>query len=195
MPLARVNVTWSNFPGAPGLSTLFLENPPTQAQIDSVRTFFNAFNALVPSGLTTQVPSTGDVINEVDGKIVDSWTVGTTPLPSAGIGTGSYAGNAGAVVNWLATGIVNGRRVRGRTFLVPLVQTAYDTQGSLASASITLISNAAQAYIAGADFAGRVWARPYVDPKGVNPSRPGSSHQITKSRVPDLAVSLRSRRI
>lgn len=186
MAMARVSVAWQNWPGAPGVSQMFLLNPPSQGNVDAIRTFFNALVGNIPSGLTIQVPSSGDVISESTGEITGTWSVGSTPAVVTGTGSGAYAGNAGAVVHWLTAGVVVGRRVRGRTFLVPLTG-VYDTAGSLSSAFLTSLTTAAAAYVTGQGGVAVVWSRPA-------PGRSGSLHSITSSRVPDLAVSLRSRR-
>lgn len=165
---------------------MFLLNPPSQGNIDAIRTFFNALITFLPSGLTVQVPSSGDVISETDGTITGTWSVASTPAVVTGSAVASYAGNAGGVIHWLTAGVVVGRRVRGRTFIVPMVS-AFDTSGSLSSGALTALSNAAAAYVTGQAGVAVVWSRPA-------PGRSGSLHSITSSRVPDLAVSLRSRR-
>lgn len=188
MTLARVNVAWQNWPGAPGVSTFFLDPTPAQATIDSIRTFFNAVAGYIPAGLTISVPSSGDEISESTGVINGQWSVATTPTVISCTGTGAYAGNAGAVIHWLTQGVVANRRVRGRTFLVPLVNTAYESNGSLSSAFITALSNAGNALVAANPGLINVWSRP-------RPGQSGIQSSVTSTRVPDLAVSLRSRRV
>lgn len=192
---ARLRVSWQNWPGAPGLSTFYFLQAPTQAEVDAVRTFFNALAALIPSGLTITVPNSGDIFTGDNGGLTDVWSVPTAPAVVTGTGAGVYAGNAGAVVHWLTTGVVNGRRVRGRTFLVPLIGSAYSTSGAILASALTTITGAATAYATSGDANRVVWSRPYVDPKGIKPSRPGSISSITGTRVPNLAVSMRSRRV
>lgn len=184
--MARVSCAWQGWPGSPGVTQLYLLNPPVQGNIDAIRTFWNAFPNLLPAGLTIQVPNTGDVVSETDGSITGTWSVATLPAVVTGSSAGTYAGNAGAVVHWLTAGVVAGRRVRGRTFIVPLA-TGYASDGSLASSTITTLSNAAAAYVTAQAGVAVVWARPA-------PGRSGTVNSITASRVPDLAVSLRSRR-
>lgn len=199
MTISRVSVAWQGWPGAPGVSQFYygtaLGDLPTQGNIDALRTFFNSLVGSLPAGLTISVPKTGDRINEVDGKIIGTWDVPVQPLVVNGAGAGNYAGNAGAVCHWLTPTVVAGRRVRGRTFLVPLISTAFDATGSLSTTFINTLQNAAQALVAQPDGAPTIWARPFIDPKGVKPARPGSRAQVTSFRVPDLAVSQRSRRI
>jgi hypothetical protein len=187
--LSRVNVAWQNWPGAPG-STVFYGNSTSwvQGDVDAIRTFFDAIKQYLPSGLTITVPSSGDNIDDGTGDIVGTWSVATPPIVVSGTGAGAYAGNAGAVVHWLTDDVVNGRRVRGRSFLVPLTSAAYDTGGSLIAGALTILSNAAAALVTATSLRMQVWHRP-------QPPAAGSSHPINGSRVPDLAVSLRSRRI
>lgn len=187
--LPRVNVSWQSWPGAPGVSTFYMaQAAPLQATVDALRAFFNAHAALLPSGLIINVPSSGDIINDATGGIEGAWSVGTPPTTVTGTGAGAYAGNAGAVVHWLTTTVVNGRRVRGRTFLVPLISTAYDTSGSLSTATLSTINTAAAGLVTAAADDLVVWHRPTQFAQG-------SSATITSHRVPDLAVSLRSRRV
>lgn len=185
----RVSVAWQGWPGSPGVSQFYMkQSPDYQGVVDDLRTFFDAVKALLPSGLTVQVPVSGDTLNDNTGGIVGSWSATTPPLVVTGTGAGAYAGNAGAVIHWLTLAVVNGRRLRGRTFLVPLISTAYDTAGSLSTAALSTLSTAAGNLniTSGADLV--VWHRP-VNGAG------GSSEIFNSVRVPDLAVSLRSRRI
>lgn len=186
--LARVRVSWQGWPGSPGVSTFYLTDSPTQLHIDAIRAFFNSIAGSLPTGLTVTVPASGDVIDDASGLIVDSWAVVTPPTVVTGTGTGNYAGNAGAVVHWLTSTVLNRRRIRGRTFLVPLVATAYDTAGSLSTTMISTLSAAATTMTSALGTNFRVWHRPAN-------GGAGASAVVTGFRVPDLAVSLRSRRI
>lgn len=202
--LQRVNVAWQNWPGAPGLSQFYFFVTGTQGNVDALRTFFDAVKSLLPSGLSITVPGSGDIINDADGKITGSWSVTTPPLVVSATGAGAYAGNAGCVVHWLTSGVIGGRRVRGRTFLVPTIATQFETNGSLTSAALTTVGTAADALITATSATYRVWSRPVTahteydrdtgQPKSI-PARAGSNHGVNGRRIPDLAVSLRSRRI
>lgn len=193
--LNRVSVAWQGWPGSPGVSQFYLDSVAQQTSIDAIRTFFAAVAGLLPTGLTITVPSSGDIIEEQNGQLAGNWSVGTAPLVVTGSGTGVYAGNAGAVVHWLTNTVATKRRLRGRTFLVPLVSTAYDTAGSLGLTPFNTIQNAASALVG--SMAGNmvVWHRPIIQKGTGVVIRAGSSGDVTSSRVPDLAVSLRSRRI
>ena len=200
---SRVNCAWQNFPGAPGVSVFWLENA-TQARVDAIRTFFNSIAGLIPTGTTITVPGSGDVLNDSDGKISSTWSVTTPPAVVTGTGAGAYAGQTGMVVHWLTAGVINGRRLRGRTFIVPTVNTTFETNGSPTSAAINTLNTAANTLVGalGLDFV--VWSRPVkahtkYDPESGAPTnvpaRAGSTANVTGVRVPDLAITLRSRRV
>jgi len=187
--MMRFNVAWQNWPGAPGVSTFYAEQGADVSTItDALRAFYLALITYVPTGLTIQVPSSGDIISDASGAITGAWSDGTPVTVVTATGAGTYAGNAGAVVHWLTSGVVNGRRVRGRTFIVPLVSSSYDANGSLSAATITALTNAATTLVAAIGTNMLVWHRPKTPAIG-------SSFDVTSYRVPDLAVSLRSRRI
>ena len=86
-----------------------------------------------------------------------------------------------------ASVVVNGRLPMGRTFLVPLVVANYDANGTLASATVTGITNAANALITALAGELKIWHRP--DTKG-----PGVAATVISCQVPDMAAVLKSRR-
>jgi len=185
MTMNRVRVLWQNFPGAPGYSNHYVgSNVLAQS---ALRTFYDSIKAFLPSGLTIQVPNSGDQVAEGTGLITGAWTGASQAIITA-TGTGTYPGSAGACVNWRTSGLVRGRRPMGRTFLVPLVGTAFETNGSIATAALAAIGTAASQLIT--DLAGelKVWSRP-------TDTTAGSNVTVTSANVPDLAVVLRSRRI
>lgn len=192
--LKRCSVAWQGWPGAPGVSQFYLDDTGGQAQVDAIRAFFNSMVGLLPTGLTISVPNSGDTVDESTGKLTGTWSVPTLPVTVTGAAAGAYAGNAGAVCHWLTQSVTRNRRIRGRTYLVPLVA-AYDAAGSLAPSPQSTITNAGATLVASAAGLIHVWVRPvYQKATGVM-IRGGMSAPITSSRVPDLAVSLRSRRI
>jgi len=182
----RHRVVWSNFPGAPGYTNFFTGT----GIVDSTpfKTFFNsAVGNYLPNGTTLTFPSSGDIINEATGQITGAWT-GTAPTPlTSGAAATSFAGGAGAQVQWQTSLIVGGRRVLGRTFLVPLIPTAFDNNGSIGNTVLGLIKGAGDALILALAGELKVFSRP-------RPTIAGANATVISCRVPDLAVSLRSRR-
>jgi hypothetical protein len=186
MTMNRVRVSWSNFPGAPGLSTFYVGSGVTD--MTAIKAFFQSVSTLLPNATAVTVPNAGDQISEANGQITGAWAGSNGGTVTSIAAAGAFAGSAGACVDWLCALIVRGRRVQGRTFLVPLVGTAYDNNGSLTSGTITTIQNAATALIVALAGELKVWSRPTATAAGANAT-------IISARIPDLAITLRSRRI
>lgn len=189
MTMYRYRVTWSGFPGAPGVSTFYEETGGAATLPAKLRTFFEACKAYLPSNVTISYPGSGDLIEESSGALSGDWSIGTTPANTVGTLGQVYAAPVGIVVNWRTGGIVNGHRVRGRTFLVPVQQ---DTATGVPNpTAIAAIQSAAAALVTSAPTM-VVWARPVLAPLP-NP-RAGTKHAVTAAQVPGKYVVLRSRR-
>ena len=186
MAISRIRTVWSNFSGAPGYTNLFCDVASEASVVPAVRSFFNALIGILPSGVTIQVPGSGDTIDESTGLITGAWST-TTPASVVGTSGGVNTGASGAVVHWLTSSVVNGRRVRGRSFICPLASTAFDTAGTLTSAAITTLQTAADGLVTASAGELVVFHRP-------TDFAQGSEHVVTSTRVPDLAAVLRSRR-
>lgn len=200
--LLRVKARWSGFAGAPGYSVMHFrdftgEDGPTEgfdaadatAATARVQTFFNALRSLYPSAVTIQVEQEVDIIESTTGDLVDSLQAdGLGPLP--GETNANFSAPVGAVVNWRTGTIRNGRRLRGRTFLVPLSNTVFDTTGTLAESARSTISVAAAALAAST---GTPDLHVYGRPSGPSLAD-GVVGLVTGSTVPDMAAVLRSRR-
>lgn len=190
----RVEVVWSGFVGGPGMSVFYLDNGSNVATfLTAVKAFFDALATRLPNDVTISYPGSGDGINDTDGALVSSWTA-TPPAPTVGTGAGSYSAPSGAWVAWQTAGIVRGRRVQGRTFIVPLHGQEYDTDGSLVASFVAALNTAAATLVGLNPPQGiLVWSRPVRDAQG-NITAVGSSHLMTGSRVRDKVATLRSRR-
>lgn len=192
MPILRITAQWSGFRGAPGYSNFFFQGQSADeedalAHAQAVQAFFTSASRWMPSGLSISIQPIASNVDETNGQ-----TVGEVDFePPASVSGGSeatYSAASGAVVNWNTTAYRNGRRVRGRTFLVPLASDAYDAQGDLNAAVINDIRDGAQALIANPGPVPMVvWSRP-VNGAG------GQIAPVTSASVPDLGAVLRSRR-
>lgn len=187
MGMQRLRVEWSgdNTVG-PGLTTFMYDEDASFPNAAAVVTFFDAIKAFFPPGTTWTIPNNGDVINELDGTLVGSWSSGAGGVVNS-TGTGAFAAGVGARVVWRTSGIVAGRRVRGSTFLVPLVASAYDTTGTITVANLTSMRAAAAALLGASGSPLMVWSRPA-------PGRNGTKTEVQSSDVPDKVSWLRSRR-
>jgi len=187
MTMNRVRVVWSNWPGAPGYSNFYVGTTITDHT--PIRTFFQSLNGILPAAVTITVPTSGDQISEATGLITGSYSATVTggAVNGAAGNSAAYAGMAGGQVQWQTSAVINGRRPLGKTFIVPLYNTAYDSNGSLSSAAVTTLQAAGAALIAALSGEMKVWSRP-------RPSIAGANVTVTSARVPDLAIALRSRR-
>ena len=192
MTITRLTAQWSGFRGAPGYSNFFFDDAlSAEGGLDAaglaIRNFFFAFRAQLPESCNIAVQGTADYIDEASGQITGTEDF-SAPGTVSGNRGGGYSAATGAVVNWNTQDYVNGRRIRGRTFLVPLASAAFDAQGDIAALALTEIRDAANALVATTlDAPLCVWHRP-VGGAG------GSSHVVTSATVPDLGAVLRSRR-
>jgi hypothetical protein len=182
MVMNRVRVVWSGLGGLPGLSTFYMDTATSDPT--AIRTFFDAIKTQFPSPLTWQVENSGDKVNEINGEIVGSWA-GPAQTVVSGISAAAYSAPSGAIVRWITGAVVDGRRPTGRTFLVPLLSSAYDSSGTLSSTAVTTIQGAATALVSA--LALKVWHRPKA-------GTGGQALVITSALVPDKAYVLRRRR-
>lgn len=194
MPVYRMTMRWQGFSGAPGFTNLYFNflGDPTQADIDAtgvnVKAFFEGVKTFIPSTVTVSYPGimdrlttgTGDLEAEIN-MAVQTATTGT--------GVGNFSSAVGACVNWTTVAIVRGRRVRGRTFLVPLVSGAFQTDGTLGDTARTTMLAAANAFVAEPDGLNlAVWSRPTVA------GNDGQSGEVVAASITDKTAVLRSRR-
>jgi len=194
--LYRVRAVWSGFPGGPGVTTMYgLVGVP---MVPNLRAFFLALASLFPVDVSILVGSNGDVIDDASGELTGAWT--TTPvLPVVGTANTFYAAPAGAEVQWNTTTILDGHRLRGRTFLVPLAASAYQSDGTISPAAVTIIQNAANTFFGASSGDLVVWHRPVVarPADGSRPAvtaRAGGHGLVTGTVAVDKTVVLRSRR-
>ncbi|HKZ21558.1 MAG TPA: hypothetical protein VJQ57_15815 [Acidimicrobiia bacterium] len=151
----------------------------------AIRNFFAAIVTAIPNEVTITFP--GEVIERdpATGTLVDVHS-GASPASVTGTNTGTWIGGAGAVVRWETGAILAGRRLRGRTFIVPLGASFFENNGTLLAAALTLLGNAASTLIS--DIAGtgsqlRVWSATH-----------GETRTVTSATVPDRSAILRTRR-
>jgi hypothetical protein len=193
-----MRVNWTGFIGSPGYTNLFFEpvpesDPITQATVDAARAKVEAFiiaaKNYLPTVATLTVDGQAAEIDEQTGEIQTFWNV--TPLTTqTGVMAGSYVAGTGACVSWSTGGVRKGRRVRGRTFLVPLAAGAFEADGTLAPAALTALRAAATTLATDSNGVRLVvYAR---TPKAIIPD--GGAYDVVTAAVNDKAAVLTSRR-
>ena len=197
--MMKVKVRWAGFIGSPGWTNFYFESPDgtfhteadAVAAADKVATFITAVKVQLPPIVNLTIQPDVEVIAPTTGKLLNVNNAGARAAVSGTAPAQAFAGTTGAVITWRTAGVRNGRRVRGRTFLVPTVSSTFDTDGTMGVTKQTEILNAATALFA--PFNGGiqlgVWARPTAPG-----AEDGDWHPITSASVPDMAAVLRSRR-
>lgn len=197
--ILKVTAKWDGFVGAPGYSNFYWKEEDPGASFDAgavacgdaVQKFFNDIKLYFPPHVKWRVQTDVPVINDATGEMVDIASAGARGDIVGGAGNFAYSAPTGAVVTWRSNGVRNGRRVRGRTFLVPTANNIYQSDGTIDNTHLNefVTSATALATVTGTQLPLVVWARPSV-PGGSD----GAAHVVTSASVPDMAAVLRSRR-
>lgn len=187
--LAQIKVAWSGA-GVVGNAYSTFYSYTTGGALpqtaNGLTTFFNAIKGLLAASITIQVPQTGQTYDDVTGQLLGSWG---GPAQAAVVGTaaGAQASASGASIEWITGVILRRHLLVGRTFLVPLSSSAFNSSGVLSPASVNTINTA------GAAFASLQSARIWSRPSAANNHTGGSGIIIAQS-VRNLNAILRSRR-
>lgn len=150
--------------GLPGLSTFYwLAASPTNteatAALAGVRAYFEAVKAYLSAGCTVSYDTAVAVLEDTTGGLVTLLTATAQTLTtSTGALDAPPANQLGLVLN--TSTVVNGRVLRGRSFLGPLTTDAFASSGQIGSGARTalLAGGAALLAVSAADLA--VWHRP-----------------------------------
>lgn len=184
--LAKIPVVWDGLPGFPGLSVHYCLQADAVSAVAALTAWYNSLKGNHPTGLTWQIPSSGDVINEDSGNLVGTWAGAAGSTIAANGGPGIYASGAGMRIRLLTTGIATHRRIIGSQFLVPLLASLYETNGTIANGTVATTQTALNTLVGTGLL--KIWHRP-------GPSKTGGfGYTITAGQVPDKVATLRSRR-
>ena len=189
--IQRVQVASAGYLGSPGVTTFYCLN--ASAGVAHIAAFLHAVQAYFPTEVHWTYPTSGDTINPINGELAGGWTSGGATA-DAGTAAESYAGPVGAIVNWETGTILDGHRLRGKTFLVPLASGVWDVDGRLNFSVSSAISAAAAGLVS--DMADNlvVWHRPKKDKITHAITRDGGYSVVTAGHCPPKAAVLRSRR-
>src|SRR4051812_47622095 len=192
----RAKTIWSGGSPGNGVTTFYSTSIPTPA---TIKAFWTAIKANVPTGVTWTIKGSGDVIDDATGDLQTGWSAGGDLSETSSGLAGSYSGPSGAIVKFTSSTVVHNRRVQGRVYIVPLIGTVYDNNGTPSGGIQTVLQTAGSNLVSGFSGSMVVWSRPFAGTpaaggRPANPSRPGKACVVTGATVPDIAVVLRSRR-
>lgn len=199
MEIARIKARWT-IPGAGTAYSILhfrgagigeIDDADADAATMQTYAFFNSIKAYLPGVVKIDVLSDVEVIDDATGTMTDVRLSTTREQVVGGSGaSATWSAPSGACVTWNTGGVRNGRRVRGRTFVVPLATMAYGSDGTLDSTPLSTMQAAAT--LLAQPFSNRqlvVFARPTAPGAG-----DGLSVPVTSARITDQAAILKSRR-
>lgn len=196
MDMMRVTARWDGFPGAPGYSNFFfssgfldggLLNDEANLVAQRVLDAFEEIATRLPSSVTIRIEPEVPVIDS-DTGMIQSFGLADVDETVEGQFGENFAGPAGAVITWRTNDLRNGRRIRGRTFIVPLATQNFEDDGTLTDTAITPLRAFADTLMGGgldADLG--IWSRPSGGSGGVFAT-------VQNYTIPDMVAVLRSRR-
>lgn len=185
--LARVRTTWNGTPVVgPGVSTFYFAEA-SSGFVAAVSAFFVSLASRVPATVLFTTLNSGDLIDIDTGAISGTWTDGSTGTANSNA-AGAYAQGVGVRGRWATSGLRNGRRVRGSTFIVPLTAAAYAVDGTIDATVHTAVSNAFNTLFTATAPNMRIYSRPGVGGQG-------QANTVIGVDTPDKVSWLRSRRV
>lgn len=186
--IKRVRVTWS---GAgvvgPAVSTFYYGATASGFPAD-IKTFFTSFRALVPDSVQWNIPNSGDTISVETGQPTGTWSdTGGGALVATG--NSAFVMGTGVRIKWPTGQIINGRRVVGATFVVPLSSNQFEGSGAILGTALSTLQAGVDAFAAAGIGERFIWHRP-TSVAAAN----GNVGAVTVGLVPDAVSWLRSRR-
>jgi len=184
--LNRVRAVWTGSPVTGGGVSTFYVSEAATGFLPPLRAFFEAIKNTIASGVQIDIPASGDLIDVATGALSGTWSeTGVSTVVASG--SGPWVGGTGVRVVWATSGVRNGRRVRGSTFICPMAASVFDTDGTPSAALIGQFETAASTLrtALGADF--QIYSRPQG-------ALPGQDNTVVGSSCPNAASWLRSRR-
>lgn len=186
--LHRLVVSWSGQPVVgSAVNVLHWDGSDNAAPpVAAVKAAYDALKGIFPLNVTVTIPTSGDTIDDTTGELTGVWSAAGGGAVT-GTGTSVCAAGVGACVGWLTGGIINGRKLRGRTFIVPIHNSAFDNDGTLAAGTFTALQVFAESMRAAGPLA--VWHRPTS-----KTATDGNSYGVVATKVRDKVAYLSSRR-
>lgn len=164
----------------------FKDLAPIESCRDYLADFWTDVATQLHSGYTWSIDTEGRSIAPSTGKTTGVWQHPQALTGNGGVGVGGPVGNASMVLFQWRTGVyLNGREVRGRTF-VPGLSFERTVGGELSPTARNGLKNAALTHLVDPSIL-QIWSRP----RGTTP---GTVHDVTNAGVWNELAVLRGRR-
>lgn len=148
MAYTELVCTWSGVNGLPGYSKFRFLGELTPSQLNSaaanVRTFWDAIKATLPGAVTITIEP-GASYHADDGMLTGETSITTPPAAVVGTGGSVYSAASGYMILWNTGAINGGKKIRGRTYVVPTSTLIFENNGTITLANVTLVQAAATA--------------------------------------------------
>jgi len=156
----QVTVEFSGPSGTPWFNRMYFTTGGGTAQqaATAAGTFWGAVDALIRDDVTWTTGTEVEELNDSTGAL-ETVNAITAVTGTGGDTTTDMATVLQGLVSWRTGTIVNGRELRGRTFIPGLTQNV-NTAGLLSTAAQTAWTTAANALIADANSVYVIWHRP-----------------------------------
>lgn len=193
MAVNVIRTTWNGGIGGEGLTQLAVGGSGAQLDeaLEAVHGFWTSIAGWIPNEYSLRVETLVEHYDEASGDLTGDYQSPITLAPVNGINAGEYHAAAGGRIDWRTSSIRFGRRVRGRTFLVPIGANNFSTGGSMATSWITGAQGYANSLLSNLESAGcplQVWSRP-------SEKHPvGAISKVVAASVPQKAAILSGRR-
>lgn len=196
--MLEILVHWSGPPGRDMVSVFHYngsEPSDLVAARGQIAGMLGNFDGALSNAYTWTIANTADVINPANGVLIGE--VGdSTPRTGTGAQAGQPVPDAAQVlIQWRTSGIVDGRRVRGRQFIPGLPIGALGG-GNIKPADAAALTDVVQDFVDAAAGGFVIWQRPRKARGGDRPlpARAGSVHEVTFGTVwEEMAVQRRRR--
>lgn len=185
--MLRIRASITGLSGGNALTTGYFtfDNLVTEAR-DQFVAFWTSVATRMRSSCVVTLDTAGAVLDPADGDQIAEVSLAAFSV-AGGQNDDLLPSATQGLVNWRTNDFVDGRRVRGRTFIPGLTEGASGLSGTLTGTSLTTIQTAATAYADAAGNPAVVWHRPSAE-------GPGSIHNIVTATVGSKFAVLRSRR-
>lgn len=163
----EILVDWTTASGAGKVSVFhFIEASNVADQRQALSAFLTACNSTLAASTSWTIRPDGRELNTASGTLTGLWSEATPHTGAGTPGNTSVLADATQVlVRWFTDHIVNGRVLRGRTYL-PGIYRNVSEGGNVYVASRTAIQNAGQT-LAGSGTQLAIWHRPTNGAGGV----------------------------
>lgn len=150
--------TGQNSPG--GLSIMYFNETAATAteQRAALQAFWTGIKGNLTSTTSWSIDPEGREINEANGTLVGAWADGAARVGSGTISSRPVPNASQLLFRWATADVVNGRRIKGRTF-VPGFAAELSDGGEVSPAYVATMSTAATNFVF-ANVGFGVWHRP-----------------------------------